>query len=177
MDSPDPSGRDAVQPSAGAHGREVTDSLREAEEQFEKLVAGVRDYAIFVLDPEGRVASWNAGARALKGWEAHEIMGSHVSCFYPPEVAASGWPHRELAIAATRGRFEDEGWRMRKDGTQFWANVVITALHTDAGELRGFLKITRDLTERRRAEESLRAGRDELDERVRLRTAELAGAN
>jgi PAS domain S-box-containing protein len=130
--------------------RRQDEMLRMSEERFRLLVEGVKDYAIFMLDPGGHVVSWNAGARQTKGYEAPEIIGRHFSVFYPPEVVARGWPDEELRRARRDGRFEDEGWRVRKDGSRFWANVVITALHDAAGTLRGFAKVTRDLTERRR---------------------------
>jgi PAS domain S-box-containing protein len=117
------------------------------------LVEEATDYAIFVLDPQGRVATWNKGAQRLKGYTPEEILGKHFSVFYPPEAVETGWPDRELQAAAEAGRFEDEGWRVRKDGTLFWANVIITALRDASGELQGFSKITRDLTERREGEE------------------------
>jgi PAS domain S-box-containing protein len=120
---------------------------------FRLLVENVRDYAIFALDPTGRVLSWNPGAQRFKGYLADEIIGRHFSTFYPPEDIAAGKPEWELEVAAREGRFEDEGWRLRKDGTRFWANVVITALRAPSGELLGFAKITRDLTERRAAEQ------------------------
>ncbi|HEX6363760.1 MAG TPA: PAS domain S-box protein, partial [Albitalea sp.] len=126
------------------------------EEMFRRLVEAVTDYAIFMLTPEGRVATWNAGAERIKGFRAEDILGQHFSRFYAPEAVASGWPDEELRRAAQIGRFEDEGWRLRADGTRFWANVVITALRGADGELLGFSKITRDLTERRRNEERLR---------------------
>ncbi|HJT75579.1 MAG TPA: PAS domain S-box protein, partial [Gemmataceae bacterium] len=119
-------------------------------------VEGVKDYAIFMLDPEGRVVSWNPGAERIKGYKAEEIIGQHFSRFYPREAVERGWPDEELRRAAAEGRIEDEGWRLRQDGSRFWANVVITALRDEAGTLRGFLKITRDLTERRQAEENAR---------------------
>jgi PAS domain S-box-containing protein len=128
------------------------------------LIASVRDYAIFVLTPEGNIASWSAGARQLKGYEASEIVGRHFSVFYPEEAVARRWPETELERAAADGRFEDEGWRLRKDGSRFWANVVITALRDEDGVLRGFAKVTRDLTERRQQEERLRLS----EERFRL---------
>ena len=128
------------------------------------LVESVQDYAIFALDPDGYILSWNAGAKRLKGYTRQEIIGRHFSIFYPPEDIARGKTKWELEIAAREGRFEDEGWRVRKDGTQFWANVVITALRAPDGELVGFAKITRDLTERRDAEEELR----QSEERFRL---------
>ncbi len=120
---------------------------RRSEERFRLLVERVKDYAIFMLTPEGRVASWNDGAQHIKGYTAREIVGEHVSRFYEAEAIARRWPEHELAVARKTGRFEDEGWRVRKDGTRFWANVVITALHDDAGELYGFAKVTRDLTD------------------------------
>ena len=126
---------------------------RPNEEHFRLLVENVRDYAIFMLTPEGRIATWNAGAQAIKGYRADEIIGSHFSRFYDPELIARGWPEHELALAKAHGRFEDEGWRIRKDGSRFWASVVITALRDAQGRLRGFAKVTRDLTARRHLEE------------------------
>ncbi|MBE1593779.1 PAS domain S-box protein [Nonomuraea angiospora] len=116
---------------------------------MELLVQSIRDYAIFMLDPRGRIVSWNAGAQHIKGYTAEEIIGSHFSVFYPHEDVAAGKPFRGLEAAAADGRWEEEGWRVRKDGTRFWASVVITALRDGRGELRGFGKVTRDLTERR----------------------------
>ena len=130
--------------------RRQDELLRMSEERFRLLVEGVKDYAIFMLDPGGHIVSWNLGAQKNKGYEASEIIGQHFSRFYPPEVAASGWPEQELRNALRDGRFEDEGWRIRKDGSRFWASVVITALHDATGRHRGFAKVTRDLTERRR---------------------------
>ena len=136
--------------------RRETDALRESEARFRLLVESVRDYAIFVLDPQGRVATWNAGAERIKGYDASEIIGRHFSVFYPKERIAEGFPQYELEVATRVGRYEDEGWRIRKDGSRFWANVIITALRNSAGELVGFAKVTRDLTERRAAEEQAR---------------------
>ena len=136
--------------------RKAERALRESEERFRLLVEGTKDYAIFMLDPQGRVLTWNPGAERLKGYRAEEIIGRHFSHFYPQEAVEQAWPAHELRVAATEGRFEDEGWRVRKDGSRFWANVVITALHDEAGNLRGFSKITRDLTERKQAEENAR---------------------
>jgi PAS domain S-box-containing protein len=128
---------------------------READ-QLRLLIHGTTEYAIFMLDPAGRVSTWNPGAERLKGYQADEIIGKHFSQFYPPEAIDRGWPDHELEVARAEGRFEDEGWRLRKDGTHFWANVVITTLRDDAGNLRGFSKITRDMSERKRAEENAR---------------------
>lgn len=122
---------------------------------FHLFVQSVRDYAIFMLDTEGRVSSWNVGAERIKGYKSAEIIGRHFSCLYPEEDVRSGKPQRMLDEAAKNGRVEDEDWRVRKDGTRFWADVVITALRDDAGHLLGFGKVTRDLTERKRAEQSL----------------------
>ncbi|MBY4948679.1 PAS domain S-box protein [Cupriavidus respiraculi] len=129
---------------------------------YQALVAAVEDYAIFTLDANGYISSWNLGASKMKGYGEHEIIGEHFSRFYTPAAVESGWPDYELRVAAAQGRFEDEGWRVRKDGSHFWANVIITALRNDAGELIGFLKITRDLTERRRAEYALRQSEEVL---------------
>lgn len=131
---------------------------------YRLLVESVQDYAIFALDPEGYILSWNAGAQRFKGYTPDEILGKHFSIFYPRELVAEGFPEFELRTAANTGRFEDEGWRIRKDGSRFWANVVITALRDREGRLTGFAKVTRDLTERREAEEALR----ESEERFRL---------
>jgi len=131
---------------------------------YRLLVESVRDYAIFALDRDGYILSWNAGAERFKGYTADEVLGKHFSIFYPRELAAGGFPEFELRTAANTGRFEDEGWRIRKDGSRFWANVVITALRNDKGELTGFAKVTRDLTERREAEDAIR----ESEERLRL---------
>ena len=127
------------------------------EERFRLLVESVKDYAIFILDPQGYVATWNVGAQRIKGYTAAEIIGKHFSTFYPPEDNAVGKTERELEIATREGRFEEEGWRVRKDGSLFWANVTITALRGPEGKLVGFAKVTRDLTERREAEEARRA--------------------
>jgi len=132
--------------------KEAEESLRRSEERFRLLVQGVQDYGIFMLDPDGTIAGWNEGARRIKGYEADEIVGRHFSVFYPEEDLARGKPAMELEVAARDGRFEDEGWRLRKDGGRFWANVSIIALRNDAGEVMGFAKVTRDLTDRRAAE-------------------------
>ncbi len=140
--------------------------LRQSDEVFRLLVESVKDYAIFLLDPDGKVATWNQGAERIKGYRAHEIIGEHFSRFYPREARESRWPQRELEIAASEGRFVDEGLRVRKDGSTFWAYVVITALRGEGGELRGFSKVTRDLSERRALEERTRQLNKELRGRV-----------
>jgi PAS domain S-box-containing protein len=133
-----------------------TAQLQASEERFRLLVDGTTDHAIFMLDPTGKVVSWNPGAERIKQYQASEIVGQHFSRFYPAEDVASGHPERALRVAAMEERFEEEGWRVRKDGTQFWASVVITALRDEAGSLRGFSKVTRDITVRKQAEENAR---------------------
>ncbi|HET9425029.1 MAG TPA: PAS domain S-box protein [Gemmatimonadaceae bacterium] len=137
---------------------------RESEGLYRLLVESVHDYAIFALDPTGHILTWNAGARRFKGYTAEEIIGKHFSIFYTKPDLDRGRPAEELEIATKEGRVEDEGWRLRKDGSRFWANVVITALRDPSGSLVGFAKVTRDLTERRRAEQALRTS----EERFRL---------
>jgi PAS domain S-box-containing protein len=137
---------------------------RQSEEQFGLLVSAVRDYAIFMLDAQGHIASWNLGAQLIKGYQADEIIGKHFSVLYPPEDRVAHKPERGLQISAAEGVYKEEGWRVRKDGSYFWASVVITAIYSDTGELVGFGKVTRDLTERKRAEEALR----QSEERFRL---------
>lgn len=145
------------------------EELRRSEERFRLLVEGVSDYAVFMLNPSGHVATWNVGAERIKGYSANQIIGQHFSKFYPAEVREAGWPEHELMMATAEGSFIDEGWRVRSDGTQFWANVTITALRDDAGRLIGFAKLTRDLTERKRAEavELASQERDEILEAER----------
>ncbi|HVF79929.1 MAG TPA: PAS domain S-box protein, partial [Solirubrobacteraceae bacterium] len=133
------------------------EAVATSEERLRLMVENVKDYAIFMLDTEGRVATWNAGAQRVKGYEAEEIIGRHFSVLYPREDVAAGKPQRQLQIAAAEGRLEDEGWRVTRDGKRFWANVVITALRDAEGTLRGYSKITRDLTERRAAEQARHA--------------------
>lgn len=144
--------------SALLRGREQ--ALRESEERFRLVIEEVRDYGIFALDPDGVVTSWNLGAERIKGWTAPEILGQHFSRFYPDETR-DFLPAQMLQRARDRGTVEDEGWRLRKDGSRFWANVVITSLHDDNGQVRGFAKVTRDMTERRRSEEALRMARED----------------
>jgi len=154
--------------------QQAEQALRESEERFRLLVEQVQDYAIFMLDPDGRVVSWNAGAERIKGYTAKEIIGEHFSRFYPPDALAIGKPEQELVAARADGRVEDEDWRVRKDGSLFWANVVITTLYDERGELRGFAKVTRDLTERKRAEDE----REQLLQRerqARVEAERLAG--
>src|SRR5688572_7501497 len=128
---------------------------RMSEQRFQLLIDSVTDYAIYMLDPEGYVASWNAGARRFKGYEAAEIIGEHFSRFFGPEDRAAGLPQHALRTAAAEGRFEAEGWRYRKDGSRFWANAVLDAIRDESGHLVGFAKITRDITERKEAESRL----------------------
>jgi PAS domain S-box-containing protein len=133
----------------------MEDAIRQSEERFRLLVASVKDYAILMLDTNGHLVSWNAGAERIKGYQAGEIIGQHFSRFYTPEDIHGGKPEHELKVATTEGRFEDESWRVRKDGTRFWANVIITPIRDEAGTLRGFSKVTRDVTERKQVEEEL----------------------
>jgi PAS domain S-box-containing protein len=148
--------------------REANEALRASEQQFRSLVAGVTDYAIFMLDPNGIVSSWNAGAERIKGYRASEVIGRHFSQFYTEEDRALRIPHRALAIAAETGKFEAEGRRVRKDGSIFWANVVIDAIHDDDGRLIGFAKITRDVTERREAQAALERTQQQLAQAQKL---------
>ena len=152
-------------------------ALLESDERFNSLMKGVKEYAIFCLDPLGYVVTWNAGAERLKGYRAEEIIGQHFSVLYPREDVMSGNPEQELAEAAQRGQSEDEGWRVRKDGARFWANVVITALRDPGGNLHGFAKLTRDMTERHQKEETLTKAKGLLELHVEQRTAVLARVN
>jgi PAS domain S-box-containing protein len=138
----------------------------EQTDLFRLLIESIRDYAIFVLDPRGHILTWNQGAQAMKGYTRDEIVGKHFSKFYLPEAVQSGWPEHELALAEKEGRFSDEGWRVRKDGTSFWASVIITALRSKDGSLTGFAKVTQDMTERRQGEERVQALNRELRQRV-----------
>ncbi|WP_109482506.1 PAS domain S-box protein [Paraburkholderia sp. C35] len=142
--------------------KSATDAALESDRRFRLLVQGVNDYAIFMLSPEGCVTNWNPGARRIKGYTDEQIIGKHFSCFYTPEDAASGVPQRGLATAAREGRWEAEGWRVRRDGSRFWAHVVIDAIRDEEGVLIGFAKITRDITERRQAAELLDQTRNAL---------------
>ncbi|AMV45428.1 PAS domain S-box protein [Paraburkholderia caribensis] len=142
--------------------KKATDAALESDRRFRLLVQGVNDYAIFMLSPEGCVTNWNPGARRIKGYTDEQIIGSHFSCFYTPEDAAAGVPQRGLATAEREGRWEAEGWRVRRDGSRFWAHVVIDAIRDENGVLIGFAKITRDITERRQAAELLDQTRNAL---------------
>jgi PAS domain S-box-containing protein len=146
--------------------KRAEDALKQSEERLRMIISNIKDYSVIVLDPEGMVTSWNGAAERIKGYRAEEILGRHVSIFYTPEQVAIGKPTTELETAMKSGRFEDDGWRVRKDGSQFWANVVVTPLQDQAGRLRGFVKITRDTSEKRKAEQDL----------IR-RSAELEAAN
>ncbi len=137
-------------------------ALKRSEEQFRLLVQGVSDYAIYMLDPEGHVASWNSGAERIKGYTSEEIIGRHFSTFYTDEDRLNGLPARALATASRDGRFEREGWRVRKDGSRFWAHIVIDAIKDDFGDIIGFAKITRDITEKMETQRALEQTREEL---------------
>lgn len=149
---------------------EQQEATERSEERFRLLVDNMSDYAIFMLNPDGTIATWNEGAKRIKGYEADEIIGKHFSTFYAPDAIAARHPDYELEVATAEGRYAEEGWRVRKDGTRFYASVVITALYDNAGELRGFGKVTRDITERMEAQERLAAATAEA-ERHRLRRA------
>jgi PAS domain S-box-containing protein len=153
--------------------RAAEQHLRESEERFRLIIESTIDYAIFMLDPDGCVATWNPGAQRIKGYTADEIIGRHFSVFYPPDANERGWPAYELQEATRTGRFEDEGWRLRKDGSRFWANVVISALRDNDGSLRGFAKVTRDMSDRKAHEQRIELLRQELEVRV----VELATTN
>ena len=142
--------------------KQTQETLKRSEEQFRLLVQSVTDYAIYMLDPEGRVSSWNAGARRIKGYAPDEIIGKHFSQFYTDEDKAIDLPRKALEIAAKEGRFEREGWRIRKGGSRFWANVIIDAIRAEDGTLIGFAKVTRDITEKRQAQEALERAQLEL---------------
>jgi len=142
--------------------RRTEQALLEAERRFRILIQGVTDYAIFMLDPEGRVTNWNAGAQRIKGYSPEEIVGEHFSRFYTPEDLESGVPRRALETARDTGRYEAEGWRIRKDGSRFWASVILDAIHDEDGELLGFAKVTRDMTEKREAQLQLDESREQL---------------
>jgi len=165
---PDRPSRKQRKSAADARQRGVEPRRLERLVDFAALVGAVEDYAIFMLSPEGRVASWNSGAQRIKGYATHEILGRHYSIFYPPEQVIGGMCDRQLATAARDGRVESEGWRVRKDGTRFWAVATLTAIHGEDGSLLGFAKVTRDLTVHKQAdEERLRLA--QAQEAIRLR--------
>ncbi len=139
-----------------------TNKIAQGSDLLQLLVDSVKDYAIILLDNDGNVLTWNQAAEGLKGWKANEIIGQNFSRFYPSEDIEKGKTIMELKVAREQGRFEDEGWRVRKDGTRYWANVIITALRDKDGQLRGFGKVTRDLTERRQTEEKLKKQAQEI---------------
>ena len=151
----------------------AVETLKESEERFRLLVESTIDYAIFMLDPTGHVASWNPGAQRIKGYSAAEIIGKHFSTFYTEEAKARRWPEHEIEEATRTGRFEDEGWRVKKDGSTFWANVVLSAIRGSKGELLGFAKVTRDISQRKIHEQRIEKLTQELEHRV----AELAATN
>jgi PAS domain S-box-containing protein len=142
--------------------KQAEEALRESDEKFRLLVMGVKDYAILMLDPKGRITTWSDGAERINGYRAEEIIGEHFSKFYTREAVAQDKPSLEIKIATEQGRFEEDGWRVRKDGSEFWANVVITALRDKAGRLRGFGKVTRDITKKKEVEDEVERQRTEL---------------
>jgi PAS domain S-box-containing protein len=148
---------------------QAIDSLRETEERFRLLVAGVRDYAILMLDSRGNVVSWNQGAERIKGYRAEEILGQHFSRFYPQEDIEHGVPEQELKRAVADGQYQDEGWRLRKDGSRFWAHILITAMRDDNSELIGFSKVARDMTQSRHEGAALQESQARMGGHHRLR--------
>ncbi|TPJ99479.1 PAS domain S-box protein [Mesorhizobium sp. B2-5-9] len=144
------------------HHREMQVAALESERRFRLLVQGVTDYAIYMLDPQGKITNWNTGAERIKGYSAAEILGQHFSTFYAPEEREAGLPSHVLEVAGKEGRYEAEGWRVRKDGTKFWANVIVDAIYDDSGQLIGFAKVTRDLTERIETQRQLDQSREQL---------------
>src|SRR5450759_2683824 len=168
---PRPTSRDAPSKPAPIAKTRLADTDKHGGRIYQLMVESVRDYAIFMLDPNGYVASWNRGAERIKGYTANEIIGQHFSIFYRPEDIESGHPQHELEIAAREGRFEEERERLRKDGSVFWANVVITAVRDEDGTLVGFAKVTQDLTERRAAEGRAIEDARRLDESVTANVA------
>ena len=145
-----------VRRRANSAGTLAPENRLEAEESFRLMLDSVTDCAIIMLDEEGKVKSWNSGAQRIEGYEAAEIVGHRIECFFTPEDVAAGKPARALQQAATSGRFEDNGWRVRKDGSRFWANVVISAIRDHGGVLRGYSKLARDMTEQKRADDAVK---------------------
>jgi len=163
-------------PADDGSQRRAEEALGQSEERFRLLVEGVKDYATFMVDPDGNIASWNIGAERIMGFADHEIVGRHVSDLYQEEDVAAGNPERELGVARSEGRFEEEGWRIRRDGSRFLAIVLLTAVHDADGVLRGFVKVIRDITERRRAEDENRLLEARLQQSQRLESlGQLAG--
>ncbi|PYM10624.1 MAG: hypothetical protein DME18_15860 [Verrucomicrobia bacterium] len=152
-----------------ARRQEAEQALRESEERFRALVEGVKDYAIIMLDLQGHITSWNTGAEFVHGYGAGEIIGRHFSCFYSADEIIDGKPEKSLELAKAYGRLEEEGWRVRKDGAQFWANAVISTSYDHRGELRGFALVTRDVTERKQAQEALQKSEERYRRLVKLR--------
>ncbi|HWW00726.1 MAG TPA: ATP-binding protein [Candidatus Acidoferrum sp.] len=157
--------------------QEQNQALGQSEERFRLMMATVKDYAFVMLDPAGCVVSWNAGAERIHGYRTDEILGQHFSRFHGGDEVAPGECERILAVTIAEGRFEEEGWRVRKDGTRFWADTVLTALRDESGQLRGFSKVTRDITERKSAQDEIQKLNQDLERRVHERTAQLEEAN
>jgi PAS domain S-box-containing protein len=156
--------------------KQAEEVLKQSQERYRLLIDSVKDYALIMLDTKGRITSWNAGAQRIKGYSAEEILGSHFSKFYPEIDIAAGKPEMELKVAIAEGRFEEEGIRVKKDGSFFWASVVITAVRDESGALRGFSKVTRDISERKNAERKMRELNESLEKKVSERTIELTSA-
>ncbi len=152
-------------------------ALRESQEHYRLLLEGIKDYAIFMIDSQGYITNWNTGAKKIKGYEAKEIIGKHYSIFYTPEDKERQKPKRNLRLALEHGRYEEEAWRLRKDGSKFFADVIITPLRDEKGKLLGFVKVTRDITERKIAEEALKKAHEGLEQKVQERTKELEKVN
>jgi len=157
--------------------KKTDERLKQSEERFRLLAEGVKDYAIYLLDPEGNVVTWNVGAQRNKGYSSEEILGRHFSIFYTEEDRRTKKPWKLLRQAEETGTAEDTGFRVRKDGTRFWANIVLTALRDKSGELKGFAKVTRDVTEKMEAEMRLHEAYGQLEKKVEQRTEELTKAN
>jgi len=156
--------------------RQVEEALRQSEARYRLLIDNISDYSVLFLDPKGRITNWNSGAKKITGYDAKEILGSHVSRFYTPEDVAANKIDTELRIATESGRYEEEGYRVRKNGDKYWANVIITSVKDENGDIIGFSKVTRDLTERKKAEDTLRLAYADLERRIEQRTKEYADA-
>src|SRR3954468_3411914 len=168
----------ALREAAERLGRKQAErALRDSEERFRLLLEGVKDYAICMLDPEGRVLTWNTAAQAIEGYGPDQIVGRHFSYIFSAEDRKAGVPKQCLAVAKKNGRYEDEVWLVRKDGSKYWADIVITTLRDPLGNLTGFSKVIRDITERKRAQQEIRQLNAELEDRVFQRTIELEAAN